>query len=148
MPEIFEEEIIIEEPEIRCAVIDNGIVKNIAIAKESFATKMGWMPVVDGAQIGWGYKDGAFIEPPKTDTPVELDVLSTDLWAIPSDGVTYATVTYTSDTDVYFVVNDIIHTISPENSIATLEITADASGPIKVQVKSQQLIITAIEVPL
>lgn len=75
-----------------------------------------------------------------------FDVLSTDTWSIPADATTFATVTYTDDETVYFSVNETIHAVEPVDYIATLEITADAPGPIRVEVKAQQLIIAALEV--
>jgi hypothetical protein len=78
--------------------------------------------------------------------PVTLDVLETDTWTIPADGTTFATVTYTDDTTVCFSVNETIHAVEPVEQVATLEITADAPGPIRVEVKEKQLIITALEV--
>ena len=100
------------------------------------------------AQIGWIYEDGQFSQPPASPEPVELDILSTDVWVIPADSSTVATVTYTDSTTVYFSVNEIIHAVEPVDYVATLEITADATGPIRVEVKAKKLIITAIEVPL
>lgn len=79
---------------------------------------------------------------------ITFDVLSTDTWTIPADGTTYATVTYTSKDTVYFSINEQSRAVDPIEYVATLEITADAPGPIRVEVKSKQLIITAIEVPL
>jgi hypothetical protein len=76
----------------------------------------------------------------------KLDVLSTDTWTIPADAATPATVTYTSEDTVYFSVNEAPHAVDPVGYIATLEITADAPGPIRVEVKEKQLIITALEV--
>jgi hypothetical protein len=76
----------------------------------------------------------------------KLDVLSTDTWTIPADAATPATVTYTSEDTVYFSVNEASHAVDPVGYIATLEITADAPGPIRVEVKEKQLIITALEV--
>jgi len=79
---------------------------------------------------------------------VELDILSTDVWVIHADSATVATVTYTDNETVYFSVNETIHAVEPVDDVATLEITAAAPGPIRVEVKAKQLIITAIEEPL
>jgi hypothetical protein len=46
---------------------------------------------------------------------------------------------------VYFSVNETIHAVEPVEQVATLEITADAPGPIRVEVKTKQLIIVALE---
>lgn len=77
---------------------------------------------------------------------ITFDVLSTDTWTISADGTTYATVTYTDTDTVYFSVNETVHAVDPIDYVATLEITANAPGPIRVEVKDKQLIITAIEV--
>lgn len=77
---------------------------------------------------------------------VTFDILSTDTWAIPADATTPATVTYTDQETVYFSVNEQSHAVDPIDYVATLEITADAPGPIRVEVKDKQLIITALEV--
>lgn len=79
---------------------------------------------------------------------IVFDTLSSDTWTIPADGITHATVTYTAQETVYFSVNETVHAVEPIDYIATLEITADAPGPIRVEVKDKQLIITAIEVSL
>lgn len=76
---------------------------------------------------------------------IVFDTLSSDTWIIPADGITHATVTYTDQETVYFSVNETVHAVEPVDYVATLEITADAPGPIRVEVKSKQLIITAIE---
>jgi hypothetical protein len=77
---------------------------------------------------------------------ITFDTLSTDTWTIPADATTPATVTYTSEDTVYFSVNETSHAVEPVDYTATLEITADAPGPIRVEVKTKQLIITALEV--
>jgi hypothetical protein len=77
---------------------------------------------------------------------IQFDVLSTDRWNIPADGLTFATLTFTSEEDVYFLVNNAVHKVTPVNYIATLEITADAPGAINVSVQDKQLIIIATEV--
>ena len=132
---------------MRYAIIENGVVKNIVVATNEFAVQKGWVEVTGGAQIGWMYEDGIFTEPPKTPSQEELNVLSTDKWIIHADGLEYATVTFTSDEDlVYFVVEGTsVYEVEPIDYIATLEITADAIGPIRVDVKNKQLILTAIE---
>lgn len=130
---------------MRYAIIENGIVKNIAIASPEFAVSKGWVAITADVQIGWGYDDGEFSPVPEAPVEIELDVLSTDVWSIPADGSTYATVTYTSEETVNFIVNDDVYAVEPVDSVATLEITADATGPIRVCVKDKQLIITAIE---
>ena len=130
------------------AIIENGVVINIVVAAADFATSQGWIEIQNEAQIGWIYEDGQFSQPPYLPEPVELDILSTDVWAIPADSATVATVTYTDNETVYFSVNETSHAVEPVDDVATLEITANAPGPIRVEVKAKQLIITAIEEPL
>ena len=130
------------------AIVENGIVVNIVVADAEFAASQGWVEIQNNAQIGWIYEDGQFSQPPALPEPVELDILSTDVWTIPADSETVATVTYTDTDTVYFSVNETVHAVEPVEQIATLEITANAPGPIRVEVKAKQLIITAIEAPL
>jgi hypothetical protein len=75
-----------------------------------------------------------------------FDVLSVDTWEIPADSVTTVTATYTSEDTVYFTVNSVVYPVEPVDFVATLEITADAPGPVEIQVKDQQLVVTALEV--
>ena len=79
---------------------------------------------------------------------ITFDVLTVDTWTIPADAATPATITYTSEETVYFSVNEQSHAVDPIDYVATLEITANATGPIQVEVKDKQLIITAVEVQL
>ena len=127
------------------AIVENGIVVNIVVADAEFAASQGWLEIQNEAQIGWIYEDGQFSQPPALPEPVEFDILSTDVWTIPADSATVATVTYTDTDTVFFSVNETIHAVEPVDNIATLEITAAAPGPIRVEVKAKQLIITAIE---
>ena len=86
----------------------------------------------------------AFTAPPE---PVTLDVLSVDTWQIEADSTDVATVTYTSNDTVHFVADGLLYSVEPVDSIATLEISADAPGPIPVQVQDKQIMLTAVEVP-
>lgn len=79
-------------------------------------------------------------------SPPALGNILTDRWSIPADNTTVATVTYTADDTVYFVVNDTVHTIEPVDYVAALEITADAPGPIRIEVRDKQITIVATEV--
>lgn len=105
-------------------------------------------PDLNGCQVAkwvsgaWKILDSYPSNPLPVMTP-EMEVLSTDRWVIPADATTFATVNYTSDDAVIFIVNDDIYEVEPVSTIATLEITADAAGPILVCVKDKQLIITA-----
>ena len=130
------------------AIVENGIVVNIVVATADFAASQGWIEIQNEARIGWIYEDGQFSQPPCLPGTIELDILSTDVWTIPANSETVATVTYTDTDTVYFSVNETVHAVEPVEQIATLEITANAPGPIRVEVKAKQLIITAIEVPL
>ena len=76
-----------------------------------------------------------------------LDVLSVDTWQIEADSADVATVTYTSNDTVHFVADGLLYSVEPVDSIATLEISADAPGPIPVQVQDKQIMLTAVEVP-
>lgn len=124
---------------------DNFIVNTIEV--ESLDFMPGLIEATDGA-IGWQYENGVFIAPESGPIIPSFDILSTDTWAIPADATTPATVTYTDQETVYFSVNEQSHAVEPIDYVATLEITADAPGPIRVEVKDKQLIITALEVPL
>lgn len=46
------------------AVIEDGVVKNTALAEEDFAAEQGWVLLTDGVTIGWLYADGVFSPPP------------------------------------------------------------------------------------
>ena len=85
----------------------------------------------------------AFTAPPE---PVTLDVLSVDTWQIDADIADVATVTYTSNDTVHFVADGLLYSVEPVDSMATLEISADAPGPIPVQVQDKQIMLTAVEV--
>jgi len=77
---------------------------------------------------------------------IQFDMLLTDKWSIPADGLTFATLTFTSENDVYFLVNNAVHKVTPIDYVATLEITADAPGAINVSVQDKQLTIIATKV--
>ena len=130
------------------ALVKDGKVLQIELNEFPVHPSFEWVDVQEDVQIGWIYEDGQFYPPPALPEHVELGILSTDVWVIPADSETVATVTYTDTDTVYFSVNETVHAVDPIDYVATLEITADALGPIRVEVKSKQLIITAIEVPL
>ena len=129
---------------MRYAIIENNVVINVAESDEPFTDE--WV-LSDTANIGDTWDGLEFITPPKINQTI-LGILSTDVWTIPADSLTVATVTYTDTDTVYFSVNETTHAVEPVDNIATLEITANAPGLIRVEVKDKQLIITAIEVPL
>ena len=45
------------------AEIKNGVVVNVVVADESFATKQGFILLASEAGIGWTYVDGVFFAP-------------------------------------------------------------------------------------
>jgi len=54
------------------AVIENNIVVNIVLADNEYASQQGWVPLSEGAGIGWSYVDGEFVDnrpPPEVVTP-------------------------------------------------------------------------------
>lgn len=55
---------------MKAAIIENGVVTNIAmVADEAFAQAQGWV-VSDTAKIGDSYENGEFISPPPDPEPV------------------------------------------------------------------------------
>lgn len=52
----------------RYAIIENGVVVNVAEAKAAFAASMGWVKIDPLAGIGWAY-DGETFTPPPPPTP-------------------------------------------------------------------------------
>jgi len=51
------------------AVIEDGVVTNMALAEEDFAAEMGWVLPTEGVTIGWLYEDGVFSPPPAPAPP-------------------------------------------------------------------------------
>lgn len=45
------------------AVIEDGVVKNTALAEEEFAAEQGWVLLTEEVTIGWLYADGVFSPP-------------------------------------------------------------------------------------
>ena len=113
----------------------------------------GWTRTSPGEEISgktqlfsgkrWIYVDSSLIP---SEPPVALDLLKTDKWYLPADGTTFATVTYTSNSTVYFAIESTITAVEPVDKVATIEITADAPGPIRVDVQDKRLVIAALEV--
>ena len=144
------------------AWVENNTIRDLSADPESCfhpeVAKFYDTEVSDEVQRGWTLEEGVWTAPvippyipgPDPDPPgpvvPELDVLSTDLWSVLADGTSFATVTYTSETDVHFSVNDIIYKVTPVDYIATLEVTADAPGAININVRDKQLVIVATEV--
>ena len=48
---------------MRYAIIENGVVANVVVADAEYAAQNGWIECQQ-AGPGWGYVNGAFIEPP------------------------------------------------------------------------------------
>ena len=45
------------------AIIESGLVVNVALADPSFASQQGWIQLPAGAGIGWRYQGGTFLPP-------------------------------------------------------------------------------------
>lgn len=75
---------------MRYAVVENGVVTNVALAREALADN--WF-VSDTAQIGWAYDGETFTSPPKfPDVPsaqaAKLEELATIRWKAEESGTT------------------------------------------------------------
>lgn len=125
------------------AIIKKGIVVDRVVSES--ALKQNWVNGT-GLNIGDTWNGIEFIPPEVEPVIPAFDVISTDKWSIPADGVAFATASFTSDVDVFFVVNGDIYTVSPIDFVATIEITADNPGPVVVAVKNKQIVIAAMEV--
>ena len=133
---------------MKAAIIENSKVTNVAIVSDvSFAQSQGWI-VSETAKIGDSYdaETGEFTTPEPAPEPVILDVLKVDKWTLQADAVDEVTATYTTESTAYFVVDGELFEVEPVGSVATLEISANAPGPIQVQARDKQLVITALEV--
>ena len=100
----------------------------------------------ENVEHGWMQDGETWNAPAVVKIPIALGVLTHDRWAIPADSTSIITLTYTANEAVCFVVNDEIHVVEPIDQVATLEITADAVGPIRVEVRGQTLVLAATEV--
>ncbi len=129
---------------MRAAIIKNGVVVNVTNSDTLDHPDGLEMVYSDTAVIGDTHEDGVFTPPEPIPAPVILDVLSTDLWTIPADGTTFASVTYTSNETVYFAVGSEIFEIEPVAQVANLEVSASTPGPIRVEVKNSRLVIAAL----
>ena len=49
------------------AIIENQVVVNAVVADPQYAQEQGWVELIGGAGIGWGYIDGQFVPPPPPD---------------------------------------------------------------------------------
>lgn len=56
------------------AIIENGVVVNMAVASPEFAASQGWIAVPDGVGIGWSYDGQTFIVPPPPAEPTPAPV--------------------------------------------------------------------------
>lgn len=45
------------------AIIENGVVVNMAVAEPDFAATQGWIAAPDGVSIGWLHENGTFTAP-------------------------------------------------------------------------------------
>lgn len=59
---------------MRAAIVENGVVINVALAAESFAREQGWI-LSDTAQIGWLY-NGKTFSAPGTEQQSKTDLLA------------------------------------------------------------------------
>lgn len=131
-------------------LIKSGIVENIIVSQDppqlSGYVIMNASDCAEKPQKGWTYDGQVFTPPAPVAKPVAMGVLTHDCWAIPANDTDVITLTYTADEAVCFVVNDEIHVVEPLDQVATLEITADAPGPIRVEVRGEKLVLAATEV--
>lgn len=79
-----------------------------------------------------------------------IGTLQTDKWSITADSTDEALVAYaTNEESVQFVVDDDVYNVDAEQrfngKFAILEISADAPGPIRVEVRGQGITIAATE---
>ena len=51
------------------AIIQSGLVVNIAVADPGFAAAQGWIELPANAGIGWRYEGGTFLPPPPASDP-------------------------------------------------------------------------------
>ena len=77
-----------------------------------------------------------------------LDVLAVDKREIMSDSEDQAVATYTSRTDVAFIVDGSVYVVAPVDRVATLEVSADAPGAIVISARGKQEVVIAVEVPV
>ena len=130
---------------------DNIVIEIWITGDTAEAESKGWIPAPnpnkDGARRGDIWDGEKFITPDPEPDPTELGVLSVNNWSIPADGVSTSTAIYTSEDPVDFIIDDSeIITVSPDQNYCTLEISADAPGPISVKVRDKQFTIVAEEV--
>jgi hypothetical protein len=59
---------------MRYAIIENGVVVNVAVADEAYAAEQGWMAAPDDVAPGWAYVNGAFTAPPPPNPVVPASV--------------------------------------------------------------------------
>ena len=58
---------------MRHAIIESGVVTNVALADEQFAAEQGWTAAPDDVGPGWLYADGVFTPPaPPVKTPEQI----------------------------------------------------------------------------
>ena len=49
------------------AIIKDQVVVNIVVSEPQYAQEQGWVELIGGAGIGWGYVNGQFVPPPPPD---------------------------------------------------------------------------------
>lgn len=55
------------------AIIENGVVANLAVADTDFALSQGWVEVPAGVGIGWSYDGEKFTPPPEPEGPSQFE---------------------------------------------------------------------------
>ena len=53
------------------AIVENGVVANVALADDGYAAERGWVLCPDGVGIGWDYAGGQFVDNRPAPAPVE-----------------------------------------------------------------------------
>lgn len=74
---------------MRAAIVENGVVVNVALADEAFAKEQGWI-LSDTAQIGWLYNGKKFSAPaaPQLSNAELLDAIAAKRYAVETGGIT------------------------------------------------------------
>ena len=61
------------------AIIKDQVVVNIVVSEPQYAQEQGWVELIGGAGIGWGYVDGQFVPPPPPDYSAQNKTTATQL---------------------------------------------------------------------
>lgn len=71
--------------------------------------------------------------------------ITTDKRAIAADNLDTATVEAGTNDTAYFVIDDDVHAVEPDDGVATLFVRADAPGPIRIEWDDNRVTIIAEE---